>query len=61
MKMFLMAALLLSNINLFAQDSVKTAVQASNPFSFNGYIEAYYQYDFNKPGRLLSAGLLKSY
>lgn len=49
MKKFFIAAMLLLNMNVFAQDSAKTVVPASNPFSFNGYIEAYYQYDFNKP------------
>lgn len=35
--------------NLFAQDSAKTAAPTPNPFSFSGYVEAYYQYDINKP------------
>ncbi|MBK7375526.1 MAG: porin [Chitinophagaceae bacterium] len=47
MKKILLGAMLMAGLNLFAQDSVKTA--APNPFSFSGYVEAYYQYDFNKP------------
>ena len=49
MKSFFLGAMLLSGITLFAQDSAKTAAPTPNPFSFSGYVEAYYQYDFNKP------------
>ena len=48
MKKILLIALLITSSNLFAQDSTKTASTA-NPFTFSGYVEAYYQYDFNKP------------
>jgi len=34
--------------NIHSQDSIEVA-KLSNPFSFSGYIEVYYQYDFNKP------------
>ncbi|MBL7701284.1 MAG: porin [Ferruginibacter sp.] len=49
MKMILMGAALLTGTTLFAQDSSKTETPKSNPFSFSGYAEVYYQYDFNKP------------
>lgn len=49
MKKILLGAMLIAASNLFAQDSAKTAAPAPNPFSFNGFVEAYYQYDFNKP------------
>lgn len=42
-KVIIFTLLLIFGINLTAQDSTKAAL------SFNGYIEAYYQYDFNKP------------
>ena len=47
--MILLGATLLTGTTLFAQDSAKTAAPTPNPFSFSGYVEAYYQYDFNKP------------
>jgi hypothetical protein len=37
-------ALLIISVNNFAQDSSRT-----NPLTFTGYAEAYYQYDFNNP------------
>ena len=49
MKKIFLGAMLLAGITLFAQDSAKTAAPTPNPFSFSGYVEAYYQYDFNKP------------
>lgn len=49
MKKILLGAMLIAASNLFAQDSAKTAEPTVNPFSFSGYVEAYYQYDFNKP------------
>lgn len=49
MKKILLGAMLLTGTTLFAQDSAKTAAPTPNPFSFSGYVEAYYQYDFNKP------------
>ena len=48
MKKILLGVLLITSSNLFAQDSAKTASSA-NPFTFSGYVEVYYQYDFNKP------------
>jgi len=47
--MILLGVMLLTGTTLIAQDSVKVADPKPNPFSFNGYMEAYYQYDFNKP------------
>ena len=49
MKMIFLGAMLLTGTTLFAQDSLKTETPKPNPFSFSGYVEAYYQYDFNKP------------
>ena len=49
MKKIFLAAMLLTGTTLFAQDSAKTTAPTPNPFSFSGYVEAYYQYDFNKP------------
>ena len=43
-KLYIILGLLLS-LNTNAQDSA----QKNNPFSFGGYVEAYYSYDFNKP------------
>ncbi len=49
MKKILLVAMLLTGTTLFAQDSTKTETSKPNPFSFSGYVEVYYQYDFNKP------------
>ena len=49
MKKILLGAMLLTGTSLFAQDSAKTETPKPNPFSFSGYVEAFYQYDFNKP------------
>jgi hypothetical protein len=49
MKKILLGAMLLTGSDLFAQDSANVATAKPNPFSFSGYVEAYYQYDFNKP------------
>jgi hypothetical protein len=49
MKMIFLGAMLLTGTTVFAQDSLKTETPKPNPFSFSGYVEAYYQYDFNKP------------
>jgi hypothetical protein len=46
MKKILFGIMLLTSIQLIAQDSTKTQ---TNPLSFSGYAEAYYSYDFNKP------------
>jgi Putative beta-barrel porin-2, OmpL-like. bbp2 len=49
MKQILLGTMLLTGTTLFAQDSTKTETPKPNPFSLSGYVEAYYQYDFNKP------------
>lgn len=49
MKMIFLGATLLTTTTLCAQDSSKTETPKPNPFSFSGYVEAFYQYDFNKP------------
>jgi Putative beta-barrel porin-2, OmpL-like. bbp2 len=46
MKKILFGILLLTSIQLKAQDSTKTQ---TNALGFGGYAEAYYSYDFNKP------------
>ncbi|MEO8770361.1 MAG: porin [Ferruginibacter sp.] len=48
MKKIFLVLMLMAASKLFAQDSTKTIVVA-NPLTFSGYVEAYYQYDFNKP------------
>ena len=61
MKKILLGAMLIAGSNLFAQDSAKTAAPAPNPFSFSGYVEAYYQYDFNKPADNNRPGFIYSH
>lgn len=61
MKKILLGIALLAGSNLFAQDSTKTATPAPNPFSFSGYVEAYYQYDFNKPADNNRPGFIYSH
>ncbi len=46
MKKILTTVTVLTSIAVMAQDSTK---EQNNPLSFNGYAEAYYSYDFNKP------------
>lgn len=46
MKKILFGIVLLTSIQLKAQDSTKTQ---TTPLSFGGYAEAYYSYDFNQP------------
>lgn len=45
LKMLLVGAVMITSPCLFAQDSTK----ADHPFTLSGYVELYYQYDFNKP------------
>jgi len=61
MKKLLVGAMLIAGSNLFAQDSAKTAEPTANPFSFSGYVEAYYQYDFNKPADNNRPGFIYSH
>jgi len=61
MKKILLGAMLLAGSGLFAQDSAKTATPAPNPFSFSGYVEVYYQYDFNKPADNNRPGFIYSH
>lgn len=61
MKKILLGAMLIAGSDLFAQDSAKTAAPAPNPFSFSGYAEAYYQYDFNKPADNNRPGFIYSH
>lgn len=55
-KMILGAAVLISTASL-AQDSASTP----NPFTFSGYVESYYTYDFNKPGDNNRPGFIYSH
>jgi hypothetical protein len=47
MKKIVFVAMLLTSINLIAQDTASNH-QTSNSLSFSGFAEAYYSYDFNK-------------
>ena len=49
MKKILLGAMLVTGSGVFAQDSTVAVPPIANPFTFSGYVEAYYQYDFNKP------------
>lgn len=60
MKKILLGAMLITGTNVFAQDSVKLATTAS-PVTFSGYVEAYYQYDFNKPADNNRPGFIYSH
>ncbi len=48
MKKILSAIIFFAGTNLFAQDSAMIS-KPLNPISFSGYVEAYFQHDFNKP------------
>lgn len=61
MKKILLGAMLLTGTTLFAQDPTKTAISKSNPFIFSGYVEVYYQYDFNKPADNNRPGFIYSH
>jgi len=61
MKKILLGTILFAGSNLFAQDSAKTETPKPNPFSFSGYVEAYYQYDFNKPADNNRPGFIYSH
>jgi hypothetical protein len=56
MKKIFLGAILFTGTTLFAQDSSKL-----NPFSFSGYAEAYYTYDFNKPSDNNRPGFIYSH
>ncbi|HPH85321.1 MAG TPA: porin [Ferruginibacter sp.] len=59
-KKILLGILFMTGTNVFAQDSVKLATAAS-PVTFSGYVEAYYQYDFNKPADNNRPGFIYSH
>jgi hypothetical protein len=46
MKKLMICAGMIISVPVLAQDSTK---EKSSPLSFNGFVEAYYSYDFNKP------------
>jgi hypothetical protein len=48
MKKIFLGAVLLTGIQLTAQDTTSNP-QTLNPLTFTGFAEAYYSYDFNKP------------
>ena len=60
MKRIFLGMTLIMSSNLFAQDSAKVA-PAANPLTFSGYVEAYYQYDFNKPADNNRPGFIYSH
>lgn len=61
MKKILLGVMLIAGSDLFAQDSAKVEDSKPNPFSFSGYVEAYYQYDFNKPADNNRPGFIYSH
>jgi hypothetical protein len=61
MKKILLGAMLMAGSNLFAQDSAKTAAPTANPFSFSGYVEVYYLYNFNMPADHNQPGFIYSH
>ncbi|HMU08738.1 MAG TPA: porin [Ferruginibacter sp.] len=61
MKKILLGVMLIAGSDLFAQDSAKVEDSKPNTFSFSGYVEAYYQYDFNKPADNNRPGFIYSH
>ncbi len=60
MKKFFFGMTIIVSSNLMAQDSAKVS-PAANPLTFSGYVEAYYQYDFNKPADNNRPGFIYSH
>lgn len=56
MKKILLSAAVIVSLSAAAQDSSK-----ASPFTFNGYAEAYYTYDFNKPADNNRPGFIYSH
>ena len=65
MKKILSGALIMVGLNLMAQDDstkVTTPVTATtSPVTFSGFVEAYYQFDFNKPADNNRPGFIYSH
>jgi len=61
MKIILWYAVLLSGSSVLGQDSTNVIDPKPTPFTFSGYIEAYYQYDFNKPSDNNRPGFIYSH
>jgi hypothetical protein len=61
MKIILWYAVLLSGSSVLGQDSTNVIDLKPTPFTFSGYIEAYYQYDFNKPSDNNRPGFIYSH
>jgi hypothetical protein len=61
MKKILTGAALLLGTTILAQDTATTTQEPTNPLSFSGYAEAYYNYDFNKPADNNRPGFLYSH
>ena len=60
MKKIILAAALLVHLNAISQDtSIQTA--PVHPFSFSGYVEAYYSYDFNTPSNNTKPSYIYNY
>lgn len=49
MKRTFFGVILLANMNAYGQSDSAKIDPATNPFSFSGYVEAYYTFDFNEP------------
>jgi len=63
-KILMSAAVILSLTATGQEDSTKLIEQsepASNPFTFSGYVEGYYNYDFNQPVNNTRPGFLYSH
>lgn len=62
MKKILTGAIILFGVTATAQDTTSNiTAQTSNPLTFSGYAEAYYNYDFNKPMENNRPGYLYSH
>jgi hypothetical protein len=61
MKIILWYAVLLSGSSVLGQDSTNVIDPKPTPFTFSGYIEEYYQYDFNKPSDNNRPGFIYSH
>lgn len=60
MKKFLLGTMIMSGMHVLAQDSTK-AGSATPSFNFGVYVEAYYQYDLNKPADNNRPGFIYSH
>lgn len=61
MKKILLAAGILLNANVYAQENDDDEKKEPGKVTFSGYAEAYYSYDFNNPSNHLKPGFLYNY